>query len=92
MCIAITQPICMQHFNSNLGEYPEGHPKPPFKCVAIGQEDEPQGQDKWRLRDDRSLEILDPRYAALADGGWRNKVCVLCGGLGMQCECRIGQR
>ena len=65
----------MQHFDSNLGEYPEGHPKPPFKCVAIGANDEPKEQDKWRLLNDHSLKILDTRYAPLAHGGWRNKVC-----------------
>ena len=65
----------MQHFNSNMGEYPEGHPKPPFNCTAIGHADEPVGQPKWQLRGDGSVEILHPRYRKLAVGGWRNEVC-----------------
>ena len=66
--------VWLQHFDSNLGEYPEGHPKPPFNCTAIGARDEPVGQPKWRLRPDHSLEILDPRFQPLAAGGWRNEV------------------
>ena len=57
-----------------MGEYPEGHPKPPFNCTAIGHSDGPVGQPKWQLRSDGSVEILHPRYRKLAVGGWRNEV------------------
>ncbi len=33
------------------------------------------GADKWRLREDHSVELLFPEFATVAEGGWRNKVC-----------------
>ncbi|EIE23050.1 hypothetical protein COCSUDRAFT_63432 [Coccomyxa subellipsoidea C-169] len=64
-----------QHFKTTFGEYPEDKPKPPFECAPIGKGMPPQvGADKWRLREDHSVELLSPEFATVAEGGWRNKI------------------
>ncbi len=30
--------------------------------------------EKWRLREDHAVEVLQPGYETIAEGGWRNKV------------------
>lgn len=63
-----------QHFQTTFGEYPEDKPKPPFECGPVGLTSTPQpGADKWRLREDHSVEALFPEFATVAEGGWRNK-------------------
>lgn len=63
-----------QHFQTTFGEYPEDKPKPPFECGPVGLTSTPQpGADKWRLREDHSVEVLFPEFATVAEGGWRNK-------------------
>jgi hypothetical protein len=67
-----------QHFKTTFGEYPEEKPKPPFECVPVGKEYQPSpGTDKWRLREDHSVEVLFPEFNTIAEGGWRNKVLPL---------------
>lgn len=64
-----------QHFATTFGEYPQDSPKPPFECVPIGRDSGPDpGAEKWRLRDDHTVEVLNPEYETIAEGGWRNKV------------------
>ena len=64
----------VQHFDTPFGEYPAGHPQPPFECVNIGDHVPPKGTAKWELLQDNSLRILDERFTMLASGGSRNAV------------------
>ncbi|CAL8465497.1 g5033 [Coccomyxa elongata] len=64
-----------QHFQTTFGEYPEDKPKPPFECGPIGLASPPTpGMEKWRLREDHAVEVLQPGYETIAEGGWRNKI------------------
>ena len=50
-------------------------PKPPMKCVPIGKNFPPnEGADKWVLKNDHTVEVLDDEFKTIAEGGWRNKV------------------
>ena len=50
-------------------------PKPPMKCVPIGKNFPPnEGADKWVLKKDHTVEVLDDEFKTIAEGGWRNKV------------------
>ena len=50
-------------------------PKPPMKCVPIGKNFPPnEGADKWALKKDHTVEVLDEEFQTIAEGGWRNKV------------------
>ena len=54
-------------------------PKPPMKCVPIGKNFPPnEGADKWVLKNDHTVEVLDDEFKTIAEGGWRNKVDSLC--------------
>ena len=50
-------------------------PKPPMKCVPIGKNFPPnEGADKWVLKNDHTVDVLDDEFKTIAEGGWRNKV------------------